>query len=473
MAEKSSNEKVTAIVDAESPETENTPLLTPEGEQREAALRTWLRDAKNAEEEGGGRFDNVVWKGIPASRWLLGLGYMLAMGVCGIVLVALGSTLEDLAENCGTTSVDVGSVFVARGAGAMFGSASSAKLYKQFTGTSVMCGMLFFFAVCLMYMPFLTNVIVLHVCFTMLGICTSILDTGCQIMTRKLHGKEAGPWLGANTVAFGVSGSIVPLISYLTGDLFAQYAVLSVVSASTAILIYSAPQPLPHHIPPPAVPKKAISAGEKEEQTFEIEMILSVMVFWLVGGKVTSTAYFTEFVEETDLIPTSDESLLIVVLWVAITLGRVAGIQDMRFLNLSKLYNHLLFFLFGGIFGMAMILVFPTQPLSLWIGVGVYGFFNGPTVGYIYDLNNRMTIPSELGMSIVMLGLNAGASLVPYGTSLLWEYTGAYSLPWVILISHTIPIPLMYMSKYVFNAKVKKDDPKEAPPSNTANKVVV
>jgi predicted MFS family arabinose efflux permease len=384
---------------------------------------------------------------------------MLGMGVCGIVLVALGSTLDDLARNCGTSSVNVGSVFIARGAGAMFGSASSASLYKKFSGGSVMCSMLLFFAVCLLYMPFLTDVIVLHICFTALGICTSVLDTGCQIMTRKLHGVEAGPWLGANTVAFGISGSIVPGIAYVTGSLFAQYAVLAVVSAATAILLISAPQPLPHHIPPPAM-KKAVasSSGAAEKQTYEIEMILSVMVFWLVGGKVTSTAYFNQFVADTDLIPYYDASLLIVVLWVAITLGRIAGIQDMRFLNLPRLYNHLLFFLVGGIFAMLLIMVFPTQPLALWIGVGMYGFFNGPCVGYIYDLNNRITYPTELGMSIVMLGLNAGASLVPYGTSLLWAYFGPASLLWIICASHTLPIPLMYLAGHVFESKHKGED---------------
>lgn len=40
-------------------------------------------------------------------KYALGTAYMLAMGVCGIVLVALGSTLDDLASNCGTTSTDV------------------------------------------------------------------------------------------------------------------------------------------------------------------------------------------------------------------------------------------------------------------------------------------------------------------------------------------------------------------------------
>lgn len=40
-------------------------------------------------------------------KYALGTGYMLAMGVCGIVLVALGSTLDDLAANSDTTATDV------------------------------------------------------------------------------------------------------------------------------------------------------------------------------------------------------------------------------------------------------------------------------------------------------------------------------------------------------------------------------
>lgn len=46
-------------------------------------------------------------------KYALGTAYMLAMGVCGIVLVALGSTLDDLASNCGTTSTEVGHLLAA------------------------------------------------------------------------------------------------------------------------------------------------------------------------------------------------------------------------------------------------------------------------------------------------------------------------------------------------------------------------
>jgi hypothetical protein len=68
---------------------------------------------------------------------------------------------------------------------------------------------------------------------------------------------------------------------------------------------------------------------------------------------------------------------------------------------------------------MLLILWFPDSGECLWIGVAFYGLFNGPCVGYCYDLNNRITYPTEKSMSIVMFGLNFGASLVPYITTVL------------------------------------------------------
>lgn len=95
----------------------------------------------------------------------------------------------------------------------------------------------------LMYMPFISSVYTLHGAFFGLGLCTAITDTGCQIMTRKLHGAKAGPWLGANTVVFGISGALVPLIGYLTGSLFVQYVILAAVSCLVAAFLIILPAP--------------------------------------------------------------------------------------------------------------------------------------------------------------------------------------------------------------------------------------
>ena len=115
-----------------------------------------------------------------------GLCYANAMGVCGIVLVALGSTLSALAADCGTTETAVGTVFIARGIGAITGALGSARLYAPpRRGNAVMVVVLLLLSVVLLYMPFVRDVWVLHATWFLLGACTATLDTGCQIMTRK------------------------------------------------------------------------------------------------------------------------------------------------------------------------------------------------------------------------------------------------------------------------------------------------
>ena len=72
-------------------------------------------------------------------------------------------------------------------------------------------------------------------------------------------------------------------------------------------------------------------------------------------------------------------------------------------------------------------------------------------MGYCYDLGNRMTVATEEGMSIVMFGLNFGASLVPYLTTVIWDYTssGPGVLIWVTLLSMFIPMPLLVAAAMV------------------------
>eukprot|EP00752_Nemacystus_decipiens_P010278 g9159.t1 len=415
-------------------------------------------------------------------KYALGTGYMFAMGVCGIVLVALGSTLDDLAENCDTTATDVGSVFIARGVGAVLGAVVSSKLYLWMRGNTVMSIILLLLTSVLVYMPFITSVYVLHAAFFVLGLCTAITDTGCQIMTRKLHGAKAGPWLGANTVVFGISGALVPLIGYLTGSLFVQYVILSAVSCATAAFLIVLPPPEKYEglleerkkMPvqrevPVGMPEESSSSMCKLAsfyQRYKIEFHISGMVFCLIGGKVGATAYLESYVDDTDVIDDSHAELLIVVLWTAITVGRLAGLQDQRHLTLPRLYRHSTILFLSGAAAAAAILIFQSSAFVLWAGIAAYGLYNGPTVGYCYDLNNRVTMPSEMGMSVVMFGLNFGASIVPYVISWVWDYTDwPQTLIVIILLSHLFPYPLMLNAKRIEEANKRKAREEAVTPS--------
>jgi MFS-type transporter involved in bile tolerance (Atg22 family) len=123
---------------------------------------------------------------------------------------------------------------------------------------------------------------------------------------------------------------------------------------------------------------------------------------------------------------------------------------------------------------MLLVLWFPNSGPVLWIGVAFYGLFNGPCVGYCYDLNNRITLPSEKSMAIVMFGLNFGASLVPYLNSVIWTATGSpKTLIVTIFLSMFIPLPLLHMVKYVsydetFNPLSRKGAKYDAVPQSDA-----
>ena len=409
--------------------------------------------------DGNGSDDGVSDK----TRLYLAMIYMAAMGVCGIVLVAIGQTLEALAVflvdengvNLNYDSTDIGSVFLARGLGAILGAVVSAKLYIWFSGPLVMGTFLSSIGVLFLKIPYNTNVDMLHFYFFFLGLATAVTDTGCQIMTRKLHGKSAGPWLGANTVVFGVAGAIVPVIEIATDNFKLEYFILAIVVFVIAFAMFTTPDVntlvsrKPQH-------KQEEQGGGPEH--YHVEMIIAFMVFMFIGSKVTLTSYLYTYVNDTAIIEEDYKSILLLCFWIAIAIGRLAGVYDQRFVTNTTLPIHLFVQSAAASLSMLLILLFPYTASAFWIGIIFFGLFNGPCIGYCYDYNNRLTYPSELSMALVMLGLNFGASLVPWLTSYLWnKFQDPYILIWVCLVCNFVPMCL------VFTAKKFSYDPKINP----------
>lgn len=372
---------------------------------------------------------------------------MFAMGVCGIVLTAIGSTLDKLAANCGTTALRVSTVFLARGAGAMLGSFSSGKFYSWFHGNYVLVVALLWVATVLMLLSSCEEIWYLHVLFCLLGMGTAVVDTGCQIMTRKAHGRNAGPWLGANTVTFGVAGALVPLMEIWTDDLLVQFSILASISLLTSIAIILIP--VPTYLSQSMDKKLGKNVRQASGSSYWVEASFSCAVFCLIGGKVTFSSYLKDYIAATMDIEQDHKSFALAMLWTAITVGRFVGLRDQITVeHKGQLYNHVYVWLLIGALGMMLLLTVPKSSVAAWFGIVMYGFGNGPCVGYCYDLNNRITVPSEFGMAIVMFGLNFGASIVPYLTALAWDSSGhAFYLPLITFLTMVFPVAFVRMTK--------------------------
>lgn len=152
--------------------------------------------------------------------------------------------------------------------------------------------------------------------------------------------------------------------------------------------------------------------------------------------------------ERTDTITDPQATLLMVDMWVAAAVGLLGGLWDQQHCTVPSLYRHAtVAFLCGGAAG-ASVLAFQNSAPIVWVCVALLGLSYGPTVGYLYELYSRISVPSETGMAIVTFGVSFGSPAVPYAMSLVLDYTT--SARWflvLIVLSRLLPYPLLLSAR--------------------------
>ena len=137
----------------------------------------------------------------------------------------------------------ISAVFLTRSFGCLLGALVSTHLYGKMRKNTVIYLSLQALMAVVASLPFITSEWTLHVTLLAAGFFASIVDTGCQIMTQRLYGAKAGHYLGANVLAYSVSGACVPVIAYVTDSFVAQYAVVAAMTGAIGVLIFLPPAP--------------------------------------------------------------------------------------------------------------------------------------------------------------------------------------------------------------------------------------
>lgn len=434
----------------------------------EFALRSIGYGSISDAETGGmsprSRRNRQVSEALEIHLLYLNISYILTVGVSGLILCAIGSDLKFIAEHVGvSTTILGGNAFLARGCGSITGAVASSRIFKLFEGDRVLLCGLMGIAILLSVIPSVTSESALYFYFFSLGLFSAINDTGCNIMTRKIRDKQTGPWLGANGISFGMSAAIVPIIEQISDDFATQYYILAGIILLVFFFLFNGTQQ-----------RKSLDDEDhtelKRQETFYkefnvqhmhiidaivphyyVESIVALMLFCLVGGQVIFVAYITPYILQSNIVPPENTSSALSLFWTLVTAGRLIGVWDQRSLSDSRLINHLTYCCTAGSFFLLLMILAPHSPLIFWIGLSAYALTYGPTVSYCYDLNNRLTLPTEQSTSICMFGLNCGASFVPYFTAQAWQYFGnnPVTLTVVLLLSVLIPIPLLHLAPHL------------------------
>jgi predicted MFS family arabinose efflux permease len=374
--------------------------------------------------------------------------YMFAMGVCGFIIVALGTTLSGIAANVGYSAYDIGTVFVARGVGCISGTMASSVLYGQYHGKHMLCVTSVMTVLILYWMPYCTDYYLLHGAYFALGMITSVTETGSQLMMIKFHGPEAGPWCGANSMAFCISGIIVPAVQMITTDLHVEYNCYAAFVAFSALWVILCPDPEKNgRILPQTSDSEGNNAVGSESQHYIVEMLIAVMIFLMIGGGETMMFYMKIYVNDTGVIPPDDGSLIFLMFFVAVTVGKLIGIVDQAYLTNNTIVMHFFVLLMGSAVSLAAIWYYPDDANTLWVGIICFGLCQGPAISYCFDLCNRLALCSEVSISILMLGMNLGVSMVPYSASLLWTNSlGPMAIIDVGIITMLACIPVLFIA---------------------------
>lgn len=177
------------------------------------------------------------------------------------------------------------------------------------------------------------------------------------------------------------------------------------------------------------------------------DMLISLMVLFIVGGGTSFSIYIETYVQKTEVINPGYKAMVLMVFFCSGTVANISGIFMQISIGDNSLSRLTSFMLSLGAVGVALILLFPNSPNVLWSGVSLFGFASAITVGFCFNIANRLSFPSATSTSIIMIGSSVGVSIVPYITSvLISKYENPIMVMVVGLVSSSMPIVLLYLA---------------------------
>ena len=384
-------------------------------------------------------------------KYLFGTQYLLSNFVCGLILVTLGVLLENLAVNNGYKSIDIGSLFLARGVGLLLGHISSPTWYKWFRGRFVLAAAFLGISFTLAQLSS-SNMLGIYIAFLILGIETSLIETGSEIMILKVYGNEAVLWQAAGSLTYAFAGIIVPIVVLLLDRQDHQCYLLSFIVFIVAVIHALGPKYPGMYGSPTGDVCMKLPANYDQNMKNWYGYLIAFMGFWFIGSLVTVTVYLPTYINSVSFKDSFLSPKLLLILWLGIMIGRIIGIIDLNSVMTHAIPNHLSFILIVGLSSMLPITWFPHSEAALWIGMAIFGLCNGPCIEYAVLLYYKMGNHMETPITSFAIGLHVGSGLVPFMAAFLWSSGGGHNTLTVILfLSMLIPLIILNILKKVGN----------------------
>lgn len=124
---------------------------------------------KEKREDVGDSFGYNGYQYNRKTMFVISLSLVYCFVACGLVTVALGAALEDLAQNVGFHPTEIGTIYVARGVGSVLGSFLSFYVFEYSNAVRALVMNEVLAAIVTASMPFITHLWTLHAAYFAIG----------------------------------------------------------------------------------------------------------------------------------------------------------------------------------------------------------------------------------------------------------------------------------------------------------------
>lgn len=352
--------------------------------------------------------------------------YIATYGICfialGLGMSALGPMLPYLSNQVSVSFAQISFLFTSSSLGYMLGSAGGGRLFDRFKGHQLMLIALLTMALTISLIPVSPFFMLLLAIMFILGISQGMIDVGANVNLLWVFQGRVGPYMNALHFCFGVGAFLSPIILHNVmrwsgGKITWPFWTLALLSLPGIFGLWSLSSPIN--------PEKDEIEQNPNGINIRLVVLMVVLFFIYVGVEGGFGGWIFTYATETRITSETGASYMNSIFWGALTLGRLLSVPLARKIAPSRLLmgNFFLAILFFG-----LILLFPLQPVMVWVvsaGLGLALSSVFPTLLALGE--SRMKISGKV-TGYFFFGSSLGGTLIPMLLGQIFEYIGSFQI---------------------------------------------
>lgn len=366
---------------------------------------------------------------------------IVAAGLASLTLVANFVNISPLAARVGTTSEEIGSIFLGVAISAILGCLAWPTTASIFTEAITINACLMVLFIGSIGLSFCYSVNLLYFWYILTGFFRGLMATGAFAMIAYVHKgrKTAGPWFTLRAIVLATSGFVAVLFASVNIGLTQFYLALSAVSLFViAFNIRYQKYAKEDQGRLPETRKDGNLGVQLYSRPYYLIVILSCISLGCIVGTTSSiTSYLEDYIDDQGLDGGKWSDYWVLAYWTTIITGQLIAI-----FNQVRCSTALLLVLQGSftvicIFLFSLVLILPTNSTFLWFAVLTFGILQGICEGFCFDIANRIIRPTPISATITLLILNLSVDGIPYLVTVFWDVAnlGSSALFYVIVFA--------------------------------------